>query len=72
MSPVWAGSLMERLLADEPAAWTELAALVDPADLQQLRAPRVAPDAGVHAHRNADPQRQHRRAQGQLERGGHP
>jgi ribosome-associated protein len=28
----------ERLLADEPAAWTELAALVDPVDLQQLRA----------------------------------
>jgi ribosome-associated protein len=28
----------ERLLADEPAAWTELAALVDPGQLQPLRA----------------------------------
>lgn len=28
----------ERLLADEAAAWTELAALIDPASLQQLRA----------------------------------
>lgn len=27
----------ERLLADEPAAWTELASQVDPAGLQQLR-----------------------------------
>jgi ribosome-associated protein len=27
----------ERLLADEPAAWTELAAQIDPADLQQIR-----------------------------------
>jgi len=27
----------ERLLADEPAAWTELASLVDPASLQPLR-----------------------------------
>jgi ribosome-associated protein len=27
----------DRLLADEPAAWTELAAQVDPAGLQQLR-----------------------------------
>jgi len=27
----------ERLLADEPAAWTELASLVDPATLQPLR-----------------------------------
>jgi ribosome-associated protein len=28
----------DRLLADEPAAWTELAAQIDPAGLQQLRA----------------------------------
>jgi ribosome-associated protein len=28
----------ERLIADEPAAWTELAAQIDPAGLQQLRA----------------------------------
>ena len=27
----------ERLIADEPAAWTELAAQIDPAGLQQLR-----------------------------------
>ena len=27
----------ERLLADEPAAWTELASLIDPAALQPLR-----------------------------------
>jgi ribosome-associated protein len=27
----------ERLIADEPAAWTELAAQVDPAGLQQIR-----------------------------------
>jgi ribosome-associated protein len=27
----------ERLVADEPAAWTELAARIDPAGLQQLR-----------------------------------
>jgi ribosome-associated protein len=28
----------ERLIADEPAAWTELAARIDPAGLRQLRA----------------------------------
>jgi len=29
--------MAERLIADEPAAWTELAAQIEPASLQQIR-----------------------------------